>query len=142
MCDPTVLAIGSTVAGLAGSAVSSMEQSAAADTQQKAYDEWAAQQHANRVAAQQKDEQDRQQAETARAQGVQDVGADSQKSAQSAEEARLSAYLQGDQNQAASNQTGVAPTSVSDHETIWPAGRRRRRPVQRRSLVQAQSGER
>jgi hypothetical protein len=44
MCDPTVLAIGSTVAGLAGKAVDYFgEQSAAAD-QKKAYDDWSAQQ--------------------------------------------------------------------------------------------------
>ena len=111
MCDPTVLAIGSTVAGLAGSAVSSIQQSNAADQQNKAYNDWAAQQHANRVAAAQKDEQDRQIASTAQQQGLQDVSAKSQSADQTAEQSRLSSYLQG--NQPASTETN-APTAASD----------------------------
>ena len=113
MCDPTVLAIGSTVAGLAGTAVSSIQQSNAADQQKKAYDDWAAQQHANRVAAEQKDEQDRQQAQTAQQQGLQDVNAKSQTADQTAEQARLNDYLQG--KSAASTESNPSPvTAVSD----------------------------
>ena len=41
---------------------------------------------------------DRQQADVARAQGLQDVSADSQKTAQAAEQDRLTSYLQGDPN--------------------------------------------
>ena len=111
MCDPTVLAIGSTVAGLAGSAVSSIQQSNAADQQKKAYDDWAQQQHANRVAAAAKDEQDRQMASTAQQQGLQDVSAKSQGDAQTAEQTRLNSYLQG--QQPASTETN-APTASSD----------------------------
>ena len=112
MCDPTVLAIGSTVAGLAGTAVSAVQQSNAAEEQKKAYDDWAAQQHANRVAAAQKDEQDRQQADAARTQGLQDVSADTQKTDQAAEADRLTQYLQG--NAPASTTTPSPAVSVSD----------------------------
>jgi len=113
MCDPTVLAIGSTVAGLAGTAANAIGQSQAADEQKKAYDDWAAQQHANRVAAAAKDEQDRQIASTAQQQGLQDVSAASQTADQSAEQARLSSYLQG--QQPASTETNPSPTTaVSD----------------------------
>jgi len=114
MCDPTVIAIGSTVAGLAGKAVDYFgEQSAAAD-QKKAYDEWAAQQSANRRKAAALDEQNRQQADVARAQGLQDVSAESQKTAQSAEQDRLTSYLQGSQEAAASNMSDATPTAISD----------------------------
>ena len=113
MCDPTVLAIGSTVAGLAGTAVSSIQQSQAADEQKKAYDEWAAQQHANRVAAAAKDEQDRKQADAARTQGLQDVSAQSQTADQSAEQARLNAYLNG-QSPASTESSPSPVTAVSD----------------------------
>ena len=106
-----MLAIGSTVAGLAGSAASAIGQSQAADQQTKAYNDWAAQQHQNRVAAAQKDEQDRQIASTAQQQGLQDVSAASQKTDQASEQARLSSYLQG--NQPASTETN-APTAASD----------------------------
>ena len=119
MCDPTVLAIGSTVAGLAGSAVSSIQQSNAADQQKKAYDDWAAQQHQNRVAAAAKDEQDRQMASTAQQQGLQDVSAKSQGDAQTAEQARLNSYLQG--QQPASTETN-APTASSDASLGGAAG--------------------
>ena len=113
MCDPTVLAIGSTVAGLAGSAAEYMGQQQAADEQQKAYDEWAAQQASNRRAAAAKDEANRQQADVARAKGLQDVSPEAQKTAQQAEQDRLTAYLQGNKDSAASNETTV-PTAVSD----------------------------
>ena len=113
MCDPTVLAIGSTVAGLAGSAVSAIGQSQAADEQKKAYDEWAAQQHANRVAAAAKSEEDRKQADAARAQGLQDVSATNQTANQSAEQARLDAYLNG-QSPASTEANPSPATAVSD----------------------------
>ena len=116
MCDPTVLAIGSTVAGLAGSAVSSIQQSQAADQQKKAYDDWAAQQHANRVAAAAKDEEDRKMASTAQQQGLQDVSADSQKTAQQAEQDRLSQYLQG--NQPASTESNPQPTTATSDASL------------------------
>lgn len=112
MCDPTVLAIGSTVAGLAGSAASAIGQSNAADEQKKAYDDWAAQQHANRVAAAAKDEQDRKMADASRTQGLQDVNADSQKADQTAEQARLNNYLQG--QSPASTSTPSPTVSTSD----------------------------
>ena len=120
MCDPTVLAIGSTVAGLAGSAVSSIQQSNAADQQKKAYDDWAAQQHANRVAAAAKDEQDRQQASTAQQQGLQDVSADSQKTAQQAEQDRLNSYLQG--QQPASTESNPQPTTATSDASLGGVG--------------------
>ena len=113
MCDPTVLAIGSTVAGLAGSAVSSIQQSNAADEQKKAYDDWAAQQHANRVAAAAKDEQDRQIASQAQQKGLQDVSADSQKTAQQQEQDRLNSYLQG-QSPSSTESNPSPTTAVSD----------------------------
>src|SRR4029077_7145790 len=104
----------STVAGLAGKAVDYFgEQSAAAD-QKKAYDEWAAQQAANRRKAAALDEQNRQQADAARAQALQDVSAETQKTAQSAEQDRLTNYLQGSQDSAASNASGATPTAISD----------------------------
>jgi hypothetical protein len=114
MCDPTVLAIGSTVAGLAGKAVDYFGQQSAADEQKKAYEEWAAQQDANRKKAAALDEQNRQQADVARAQGLQDVSAESQKTAQQAEQDRLTSYLQGSQDSAASNQSDTTPTAISD----------------------------
>jgi hypothetical protein len=114
MCDPTVLAIGSTVAGLAGKAVDYFGQQSAADEQKKAYDDWAAQQAANRAKASALDEQNRQQADVARAQGLQDVSAESQKTAQQAEQDRLTSYLQGSQDSAASNQSDTTPTAISD----------------------------
>jgi len=114
MCDPTVLAIGSTVAGIAGKAVDYFGQQSAAEEQKKAYEEWAAQQAANRRKAAALDEQNRQQADVARAQGLQDVSAESQKTAQQAEQDRLTSYLQGSQDSAASNQSGVTPTAISD----------------------------
>jgi hypothetical protein len=112
LCDPTVIAIGSTVAGLAGSAVEYMGQQDALAQQKKSYDDWAAEQSANRRKAAAKDEADRQQADVARQQGLQDVSAESQKTAQGDEQARLDAYLQGQGE--ASNPTGEAPTAISD----------------------------
>ena len=113
MCDPTVLAIGSTVAGIAGAGADYIGQSQAADEQKRAYDEWAQQQSENRRKAAAKDEQDRQQADVARAQGLQDVSAGSQKTAQSAEQDRLTSYLQG--QGAASTEASPSPTTaVSD----------------------------
>jgi len=113
MCDPTVLAIGSTVAGLAGSAASAIGQSQAADQQKQAYDDWAAEQHANRVAAAQKDEEDRKLADAARAQGLSDVSATSQSADQTAEQARLNDYLQG-QGPASTESNPSPTTAVSD----------------------------
>lgn len=113
MCDPTVLAIGSTVAGLAGTAANAIGQSNAADEQKQAYDEWAAQQHKNRVEAAAKDEEDRKMADAARAQGLQDVSADSQKTSQQSEQDRLNAYLNGQSD--ASTESNPSPTTaVSD----------------------------
>ncbi len=114
MCDPTVLTVASTVAGLAGTAADYIGQSDAASKQEQAYNEWAANQQRNRAAAAAKDEADRKMADTARAQGLQDVSAANQKTEQQQEQDRLTAYLQGDPNSAASNETGKAPTSVSD----------------------------
>jgi hypothetical protein len=93
--------------------VSAIGQSNAADQQKKAYDDWAAQQHANRVAAAAKDEQDRQQASAAQQQGLQDVGADSQKTAQQQEQDRLGSYLQG-QSPSSTESNPSPATAVSD----------------------------
>ena len=115
ICDPTVLAIGSTVAGLAGTAANTMGQMSAAKRQEDAYNQWVAQQEKNRQAAAAKDEQDRQMADAARAQGLQDVSATNQTTEQQAEQARLTGYLQG--NQPASTTTNpnpLVPTSVAD----------------------------
>ena len=93
--------------------MSSIQQSNAADQQKKAYDDWAQQQHANRVAAAAKDEQDRQIASQSQQQGLQDVSAQSQKTAQQSEQDRLSSYLQG--QQPSSTESNPSPTTaVSD----------------------------
>lgn len=110
-----MIAIASTVAGAAGSLISSAGAAAAANKQKQAYEQWAQEQHANRVAAQAKDEQDRQMAEAARQQGLQDVGADKQKSVQASEEERLKQYLSGSSSQPADQAAGATPaTSVTD----------------------------
>lgn len=108
------------VAGAAGTLSNAMGQSAAAAKQQRDYEAWAAQQHANRVAANIKDEQDRQQAEAARQQGLQQLSPDNQAATQKAEQDRLTKYLQGDPNQPASTTSTPGatapstPTSVTD----------------------------
>lgn len=123
MCDPSVLAIGSAVAGLAGTAANSIGASNAADEQRQAYDSWAAEQKRNRAAAAAKDEADRKMADTARAQGLQDVSATNQKSEQQQEQDRLTAYLQGDPNSPASNETSAAPQgAVSDANLVNNSG--------------------
>lgn len=115
MCDPTVIAVASTVAGIAGTAANAFGAMSAANKQKEAYDQWAAQQHANRVAAAAKDEQDRQQADAARQQGLQQVGADAQKAQQATEQARLTQFLQGTGSQTTDPSTGTsAPISVTD----------------------------
>ncbi len=114
MCDPTVLTIASTVVGLAGSAADYIGQSDAASKQEEAYNQWAAQQSKNRAEANAKDQADRQMADAARNQGLQDVSASNQKTEQQQEQDRLTAYLQGSQDSPASNETGKAPTAVSD----------------------------
>jgi hypothetical protein len=113
MCDPTVLAIGSTVAGLAGSAANYLGEQQAAEQQKEEYDRWSQQQSENRKKAAIKDEEDRKMADAARTQGLTDVSAGSQKDAQSAEADRLNKYLSGQTD--ASNPTDAgAPTSVTD----------------------------
>jgi hypothetical protein len=116
LCDPTVLAVGSLVAGVAGTAADYMGQADAARKQEQAYNEWAAQQHANRVAAAAKDEQDRQVANAARVQGLSDVSAANQKTEQATEQTRLTSYLSGQDQTAneAPSTSGQSPTSVAD----------------------------
>jgi hypothetical protein len=112
MCDPTVIAIGSTVAGIAGQAANMMGQSAAQNKQKQAYDEWAANQQKIRQEQQVQQEQERQKADAARVQGLDAVSADAQKQNQASEQARLTSYLQG-QTQQATPQPSSA-TSVAD----------------------------
>ncbi len=116
MCDPTVLAVAGTVAGVAGQAANYFGESAAADKQKQAYDEWAANQQKQRQIQQAKQEADRQQADAARTQGLSDVSADAQKQNQADEQARLTSYLQG-QNQTPTPQPG-ALTSVADKNLL------------------------
>src|SRR4029077_8279 len=101
MCDPTVIAVASTVAGVAGTAADYMGQQSAQKDQEEAYNQWAAQQRQNRAAAAAKDEQDRKMSDTARVQGLQDVSAANQKDVQAKEQARLTSYLQGQPDQPA-----------------------------------------
>ena len=114
MCDPTVLAVGSLVAGVAGTAADYVGQMGAQKDQEQAYNDWAATQQRNRAAAAAKDEADRKMADTARSQGLQDVSAANQKDVQANEQARLTSYLQGQQGQPADQQTGAAPVSIAD----------------------------
>jgi hypothetical protein len=114
MCDPTVLTIASTVVGLAGTAADYIGQSDAASQQEEAYNQWAAQQSKNRAEANAKDQADRQMADAARAQGLQDVSAANQKTEQQQEQDRLTSYLQGSQDSPASTESGAAPVSVAD----------------------------
>jgi hypothetical protein len=114
MCDPTVLAVGSLVAGVAGTAADYVGQMGAQKDQEQAYNDWAATQRQNRAAASAKDEADRRMADAARVQGLQDVSADSQKATQANEQARLTSYLQGQQDQPADQATGATPVSVAD----------------------------
>ena len=117
MCDPTVLAIGSTVAGLAGTAASGASASAAASQQKQAYDEWAANQSKLRAEQNAKQEQDRQIAEKAQTQGLQDVSAGNQKTEQQTEQDRLTAYLQG-QDQTATPQPSAGVLTPASDKTI------------------------
>ena len=107
MCDPTVLTIATTVAGLAGQASSYFGQQAAMKDQEKAYNEWAAQQSKNRANENARQEQMRQESQKAQQQGLQDVSAQNQKQTQAEEQSRLTGYLQG------GGPEGEAPTPVS-----------------------------
>jgi hypothetical protein len=112
MCDPTVLAIGSTIAGVAGQAANYFGQQSAQNKQEDAYNEWAAQQSKNRALENSRQEGFRKDAQAAQQQGLQDVGADAQKRAQETEEQRLGDYLQGKDQQAAPDPS--APISIAD----------------------------
>jgi hypothetical protein len=113
MCDPTVLAIASTVGGLAATAANYAGESAAASTQEDAYNQWANQQRQNRLKAQQQDEANRQKADAARLQGLQDVSPAAQSATQADEQARLTSYLQG-QGPASNSTENPTPVSIAD----------------------------
>lgn len=112
MCDPTVLAIGSTIAGVAGQAANYFGQQSAQNKQEDAYNEWAAQQSKNRMLENARQEDMRKTSQAAQQQGLQDVSADAQKRAQAEEEARLGDYLQGKDQQATPDPS--APISIAD----------------------------
>src|SRR5262245_55484547 len=118
MCDPTVLTIATTVAGLAGQASSYFGQMSAQKKQEQAYNEWAAQQSKNRALENARQEDLRKQSQQAQQQGLADVSADSQKKAQADEEARLTGYLQGQQP----GQDAAPPVSVTDRMLTGQAG--------------------
>jgi len=121
MCDPTVLAVASTVAGIGGQAFNYMGQMNAQNKQEDEYNAWAAQQSKNRNAENVRQEGMRQQAEAARQQGVQDIGAEEQKKRQAEEEARLGKYLQGQDQQAAADPSAT-PVSAADKNLLSGQG--------------------
>jgi hypothetical protein len=118
MCDPSILATisaVSTVAGLAGSGMSALSSMNAQKKQKQEIEAWQRKQAMNREAQQVRQEQLRGQAEAARQQGVQAVGAENQKKVQAEEEARLTKYLQGQGEAAqATPEAGAAPVSGAD----------------------------
>lgn len=120
MCDPTVLAIGSTIAGVAGQASNYFGQQAAMKNQEEEYNSWAAQQSKNRANENLRQEDMRKQSQQAQQQGLQDVSADAQKRAQDAEEQRLGDYLQGNDQQAAPDP--AAPISIADKTLSGQSG--------------------
>jgi hypothetical protein len=112
MCDPTVLAIASTVAGVAGQAANYFGQQSAQNKQEKEYKSWAAQQSMNRANENARQDELRRGANAATDQATQDLGAENQKRVQGEEEARLTDYLQGKDQQAHPDPS--APVSVAD----------------------------
>lgn len=77
--------------------------------------QWQQEQNRARIAEQARQEDLRKQADAAREQGLQQIGADAQQKRQSEEEARLAAYLKGDEgkSQEMTPQADI-PTSVAD----------------------------
>lgn len=112
MCDPTVLAIGSMVAGVAGQAANYFGAQSAQNAQKKEYEAWAANQSRIRAAENVRQDTLRKDASAAQAQGLDQISAENQKKAQADEEARLSSYLQGQDQQ--NTPDPAAPVSIAD----------------------------
>lgn len=115
MCDPTVLAIGSTVAGLAGTAANYMGQRSAQKSQEAEYSKWAMDQSRNRAMENVRQDQMRQEATASVQQGISELEASNAKKNIEDEQARLSQYLEG--KDAAGNDlpsTTTAPVSQAD----------------------------
>jgi hypothetical protein len=124
MCDPATLAIASaasTAIGAAGSVGSSMAARSAQKKQANEVASWTAQQKQFRQQEQGRQEELRQGAEQAQQQGLEQMSGENQAKRQADEEARLTSYLQGDQ-QNAQQETGGAPISVADKTLTGQSG--------------------
>jgi hypothetical protein len=95
MCDPLSLAAVATVGSLAASGYGMYQQNQAIQDQNAANEQWRRWQEQQRLAAQQKDEELRRQADAARNGSLEKLGAEQQKEAQTTESARLSDYYDG-----------------------------------------------
>ena len=95
MCDPTVLAIGSTVAGLAGTAANYMGQQSAQKSQEAEYNKWAMDQSRNRALENVRQDEMRQQATGSVEQGLSALEAENAQKKIADEQTRLSQYLEG-----------------------------------------------
>jgi hypothetical protein len=116
MCDPSTLAIASlasTAIGAAGSVASGMGAARAQKKQAAEVGAWQQEQKRFRQAEGARQEGLRQQADVERMAGLEQLDADAQVKRQADEEARLAAYLQGDNPQAQAAET-TAPVSVAD----------------------------
>lgn len=116
MCDPTSLAVvslASTAVGAAGSVASGIGAAKAQKKQANEVAAWQQEQKRFRQAEGARQEGLREQADVERMKGLEQLDADAQIKRQADEEARLAAYLQGDNPQAQAAET-TAPVSVAD----------------------------
>jgi hypothetical protein len=117
MCDPTVLAVASTVAGIAGQGYNMYSQNQAQNEQTKAYNSWQQQEQRNKQLEAQRQDELRQKSSAAVDQATTDLGAQNTQAAQADEQARLNAYLKGQGPASTSTPLATdpkAPTSVAD----------------------------
>jgi hypothetical protein len=114
MCDPLSLSIASTVAGVAGTAANSMGAMNAQKKQQREVQAWQQEQKRFRDTEKLRQEEMRSGATKAQQEGLAKLSAAEQGKRQDAEEARLAAYLQGE-DQTATTEAGT-PLSVADKE--------------------------
>jgi hypothetical protein len=118
VCDPVSLSIASTVIGAAGGVFNAVGASRAQKKQKQEYESWVAQQQNFRQAENVRQEEQRKQAEAAQQETAVKIGAENQKAAQTAEEARLKKQLVTDAGIDAQKQ--AVPTSVADASIANP----------------------
>lgn len=107
MCDPFSLALATTAASLAATGYGLASQQNAINDQNQANQNWRNWQQQQRLLAQQKDEELRRQADAARQGTLDQLGADKQTEAQTAESQRLTDFYDG-------GNTDVNTASIND----------------------------